>query len=72
MKALKIEANRVGRRYALVPLGDSFGVYAECRNYDGSVPGGIRASWRYCAKGLNREEAEALFARKVAGKARRG
>ena len=70
MKALKIEANQSGKRYALVPLRGNFSVWAECRNYDGGVHGGIRTSWRYCERDMSREAAEALFARKVAGKAR--
>lgn len=70
MKALKIEANQAGKRYALVPLRGAFSVWSECRNYDGGVHGGIRTSWRYCQRDMTREEAEALLARKVAGKAR--
>jgi hypothetical protein len=32
--------------------------------------GGIARSWRYCKLGLSLEDAEALFARKIAGKQR--
>lgn len=70
MKALKIEANQSGKRYALVPLRGAFSVWAECKNYAAHVPGGIATSWRYCEKDMTREAAEALFSRKVAGKAR--
>jgi len=70
MKAIKIEANKAGKRYAIVARGDAFGVWAECRNYAAHVRGGIATSWRYCEKDMPREAAEALFARKVAGKAR--
>lgn len=70
MKAIKIEANQSGKRYALVANDETFGVYAECKNYYRHAPNGIATSWRYCAKGMTREEADKLFARKVAGKAR--
>ena len=70
MKALKIEANQSGKRYALAPLRGAFSVWAECKNYAAHVHGGIATSWRYCEKDMTREAAEALFARKVTGKAR--
>jgi len=70
MKAIKIEANKAGRRYALVRDGENFAVYAECRNYAGHCRGGIATSWRYCEKGLSRDAADALLAHKVAGRAR--
>lgn len=71
MKALKIEANKAGKRYAIVPVpGGTFTVYAECSNYDRNAPGGIAKTWRYCDKGLTLEAAETLFARKIAGKQR--
>ena len=67
MKAIKIEANKAGKRFALVELDTTFGVYAECFNYAGHVRGGLAVSWRYIKKGLTREAAEALLARRVAG-----
>lgn len=71
MKAIKIEANKAGTRYALVKNEDSlFAVYKECRNYSAHVLGGIARTWRYCEKGLSLGAAEQLFARKVAGRAR--
>jgi hypothetical protein len=70
MKAIKIEANKAGKRYALVARDGTFSVWAECRNYAGHLPGGIAVTWRYCEKGLTREAADALFSRKVAGKKR--
>jgi hypothetical protein len=70
MKALKIAANKAGKRYALVPQNGTFGVYAECSNYAAHVLGGVAKTWRYCEKGMPREAAEALFARKLAGKKR--
>lgn len=68
MKALKIETNKAGKRFALVPADTTFGVYAECFNYAGHCKGGFSVTWRYCEKGLTREAAEALLARKAAGK----
>jgi hypothetical protein len=71
MKALKIEANEAGKRYAIVPgAGGTFTVYAECSNYSSRAPGSIAKVWRYCDKGLTLAAAEALFARKIAGKQR--
>lgn len=70
MRALKIEANTVGKRYALVDKGGSFAVYAECRNYSPHVLGGVATTWRFCEKGLSREAAEALLSRKLAGRRR--
>lgn len=68
MKALKIETNKAGKRFALVADGATFAVYAECFNYAGHCKGGFAVTWRYCEKGLTREAAEALLARKAAGK----
>lgn len=71
MKAAKIEQNKAGRRYAIVRAANgTFGVYAECRNYAAHVVGGIATTWRYCEKGLTEAAAQALFARKIAGKQR--
>lgn len=70
MKALKIAANQTGKRYAIVAKSGGFWVYAECKNYASHVRGGFAVTWRYCARDLSREEAEKLFDRKVAGKAR--
>lgn len=71
MKALKIEANKGGKRYAIVahPAG-GFAVYAECSNYAGHVRGGIAKTWRVCEKGIELEAAEALFTRKLKGKSK--
>lgn len=78
MRAHKIGTNQSGKRYGIIldskmnrgPFVGTYGVWAESSNYDGRIPGGIRKSWRYCKLGLTLEEAEALFARKIAGKAR--
>lgn len=68
MKAIKIETNKVGKRYALVASDTGFGVYAECHNYASHCKGGFATTWRYCEKGLTRDAAESLLARKVCGK----
>ena len=68
MQATKIETNKAGKRFALVAAGSTFGVYAECFNYAGHCKGGFAVTWRYVSKGLDREAADALIARKAAGK----
>lgn len=68
MKALKIESNQSGKRYALVKQPAGYGVWAECKNYSRHVRGGIAISWRYCEKGLSLEQAEKLFQKKISGK----
>lgn len=70
MKALKITANKSGKRYALVPLDGLFSVWAECKNYASHCKGGLAITWRYCERDLTRENAEILFSRKIAGKAK--
>jgi hypothetical protein len=65
MKTLKIEANQVGKRHALVADGATFSVYAECSNYES---GCTRKSWRYVQRNLDLAAAQALFARRLAGK----
>ena len=70
MKALNIQANKSGKRYALVQNGDTYGVYAECSNYSRHVRGGIEKTWRYCEKGLNKDTAIALMTKKLSGKAK--
>ena len=68
MQTIEIKANKAGKRFALVASGDTFGVYAEGFNYASHRKGGFSVSWRYCEKGLQRDEATSLIARKVAGK----
>jgi hypothetical protein len=78
MKALEIKSNKAGKRYAIVldaklnigPYVGTYGVWAESSNYCGHVASGTRKSWRYCKIGLSLEEAQALFAKKIAGKMR--
>jgi hypothetical protein len=74
----KVAVNQAGRRFALVldsrmtgkHCAGTYGVWAESLNYAGHVRGGIARSWGYCQMGLPLAEAEALFARKIAGKQR--
>jgi hypothetical protein len=68
MKAIKIETNKAGKRFALVANGSTFGVYSECHNYASHCKGGFSVTWRYVNKGMERAAAEALIARKAAGK----
>ncbi len=44
---------------------NTFGVWAECSNYCARAPGGIAKSWRYVAKGLDREAADKLLNRRA-------
>ena len=75
-KAHKMDSNQAGKRFAIVldsvmnrgPFVGTYGVWTLCSNYDGRAPGGISKRWRYCKLGLTLQEAEELFARKIAGK----
>lgn len=40
-------------------------IFKLCENYDGSVRGGIRKSWRYVADKLTLEQAKAEFERRL-------
>jgi hypothetical protein len=68
MKALKIGSNQKGIRYAIVKDGSAFSVYKECANYASHVPGSIAYTWRYVERNMPLEQAEKLFAKRVAGK----
>ena len=78
VKALKVGSNKAGKRYAIVldakmnigPIVGTYGVWAESSNYCAHVASGISKTWRYCKIRLSLEEAEALFAKKIAGKVR--
>jgi hypothetical protein len=77
-KVHKIATNQAGRRFALAldsrmtgkPCTGTYGVWSESLNYAGHARGGIARSWGYCQMGMSLEDAEALFARKIAGKQR--
>jgi len=74
----KIAANHAGRRFALIldsritgkPCAGTYGVWSESLNYASHVPGGIVRRWGFCQMGMSLQDAEALFARKLAGKQR--
>lgn len=68
MKTLKIETNKAGCRFALVAKDGAFAVYREAQNYAAHCRGGIAKTWRYVELGMTRDDAEALFARKIAGR----
>lgn len=67
-KTLKIEANQKGKKIALVRKGETFAVYALCANYAAHVRGGVAHTWRVAASNLSLDAAEALFAKRVAGR----
>jgi hypothetical protein len=77
-KVHKIAANQAGRRFALAldsrmtgkPCAGTYGVWSESLNYAGHARGGIARNWGYCQMGMSLEDAEDLFARKIAGKQR--
>ena len=74
----KIAANQAGRRFALIldsrmtgkPCAGTYGVWSESLNYAGHLCGGIARNWGYCQMGMSLKDAEALFARKIAGRQR--
>jgi hypothetical protein len=57
-----------GVLFALGKSAKGYMVYKLCKNYDGSVRGGIRKTWRYVADGLTLEEAKALIEKRVGRK----
>jgi len=75
-------STKTGKRFALVADGpravrnddatlsyapsDTFGVWAECKNYAAHVHGGIAVTWRYVARGLDRAAAEKLLNKRAA------
>jgi hypothetical protein len=70
IKAHKLGKNTVGTRFAVVPKNGAFSVWKECQNYASHVRGGLSTSWRVCASGLSVEAAEAMYNKKIAGRAR--
>jgi len=73
MRHIAIEkgTNTVGKVYALVRDSDgTFSVWTIAENYAGHVRGGIAKSWRRCANGMTEDDARAMYARKLKGKAR--
>lgn len=42
----------------------SYTIYKLCSNYDGSVRGGVRKTWRYVSKGLTLAQAKAVLNKK--------
>lgn len=67
MKAIKVGENKRGEKIALVTSKDGFSVYRRAENYNGHVRGGLEYSWRYIARGLTRDAADALFAKRATG-----
>ena len=70
IKVHTLGKNRVGTRFAIVPKGEGFSVWKECANYASHIRGGIALTWRVCASALSIEDAEALYNKKIAGRAK--
>jgi len=70
IKTHKLGANAVGTRFAIIPKGGTFSVWKECQNYASHVRGGLATSWRVCASGLSIQDAESMYNKKIAGRAR--
>jgi hypothetical protein len=68
MKAMKIDENKAGCRFAIVCADAGFKVYRECCNYASHVRGGIAKTWRLVETCASLESAEMLFQRKISGK----
>ena len=68
-KAIKRGANAKGTIFAMVQYSDrsKYGVYKLCSNYCGNIKGGVRKSWRCVISKVSREEALALYERRLKG-----
>jgi hypothetical protein len=69
-QTIKRGDNTVGTRYALVhnQTTDTYEVWVRKANYNGRVRGGIEYSWRYVQLDMDQPTAEALYAKRLAGK----
>ena len=66
-KCIRREANKTGKRYALIRDGNVYSILAECENY---VQGHNVKTWRWAALDMDRAAAIDLFNRRIAGKAK--
>lgn len=64
MGILARKQNSKGVTYSIQQEGEAFGVWKLCENYCRHTKGGIRRVWRYVERGMTREDAEKLFARR--------
>lgn len=65
-KTIAKKASSTGTLFALVTDGVTYEVWKLCENYSRHVRGGIGRTWRYVAKGLDKQEGESLFNRRTA------
>jgi hypothetical protein len=74
MKTLQTKTNKNGIKYALVSIHTglsadaddvTYGVYKLCENYASHCKGGMAKTWRYVAKNMAFEDANALFDRRA-------
>lgn len=70
--AIKRGENQAGTRYALTrnDTTNTYEVWIRKANYNGRVRGGIEYSWRYVQLGMDLPEAEALYDKRLQGKAK--
>lgn len=64
MGILARKQNSKGVTYSIQQEGETFGVWKLCENYCRHTRGGIRRVWRYVERGMTRDAAESLFAKR--------
>lgn len=64
----KVGENKVGTKYAIMPVHGCFGVFVLSHNYSA---GRTSKSWKLCQGDMNRAEAERTFQKKLNGKTKR-
>jgi hypothetical protein len=69
MKATKTGENTKGTKFAVTCEQGKFFVLQLCANYNGRVRGGLSYTWRYIGLDMTAEAADALFARRLKGRA---
>ena len=71
-QTIKRGDNTVGTRYALVhnQTTDTYEVWVRKANYNGRVRGCIEYRWAYVEMKMDKPTADALYKRKLGGKAR--
>lgn len=66
-QAIQRKANNKGVIFCLCfeTETNAFEVWKLCENYNGQVRSGMQKTWRYVERGLSKEQAKALFSKKV-------
>ena len=64
-KCIKKQRNSKGNLFAMVTDGYTYEVWTLSENYDGKCAGGIRKTWRYVSKGMNKMDADQLYKRRI-------